>query len=182
MLSGTLNPIIPLYRTIHVYWLRSSGSAVYVLPRTRTRFRECVFSTPVWLHGTLFLPTFTTLLIGYQYIQKTTQVYFLIVLTTDSLDMSYSGALQIPCWLIGWLIDVPRIITLEQWAVPRVVWRRSRNPLCRPRAHISHNQDYTTDSGDHVDELLGLCSGTFSSVSTGTLYNNVWLIQRHVAA
>jgi len=48
------------------YRLRLSGSAVYVLPRTRTRFRErglLVTSAAVRPPGTLFFPNFMTLLI-----------------------------------------------------------------------------------------------------------------------
>jgi len=44
------------------YRLRLTGSAVYVLPRTRTRCGECSYFTLVQPPGTLFLSTFTTLL------------------------------------------------------------------------------------------------------------------------
>ena len=66
-----------------------------------------VSSTPVQLPGTLFILIFTTLLIPI-HSESDSRVYFdcayywlLLVL----LGMSYSGALQMPCWLMDWLIN-----------------------------------------------------------------------------
>jgi len=66
------------------YRLRSTGSAVYVLPRTRTRFGKLGFfhSSPSSSRlATLFLSTFTTLLTPV-HSENVSRVYFLIVFTT----------------------------------------------------------------------------------------------------
>ena len=56
----------------HRHWLRSSGSAVYVLPRTRTRFGERGFF--LLRSGRLEHPSFgSPRHYWYQYFQKTTQ-------------------------------------------------------------------------------------------------------------
>ena len=66
-----------------------------------------VFSTPVRPPGTLFLPTSTTILIPVLS-ENDSSVYFFDGayhwLLSSLLDVSYSGALQIP-WLTDWLID-----------------------------------------------------------------------------
>ena len=41
--------------------------------------------------------------------------------------------------------------------------------LYRPRQQVGISHEDTVDSRDNDDELLGLCSGTFSSVSTGII-------------
>ena len=79
------------------YRLKSSGSAVYVLPRTRTRFGERGFFYSGPAHGTLFLPTFTTLLIPVLS-ENDSRVYFLIVPrpTTDYCWRSWTCRIAAP--------------------------------------------------------------------------------------
>ena len=93
----------------HRYQLRSSGSAVYVLPRTRTRFGERGFfySGPAaWntltsdLHHITDTSTFRKRLKSVLF----DRAYHWLLLAL--LDVSYSGVLQTPCWLIDWLIDL----------------------------------------------------------------------------
>ena len=89
------------------YRLRSNGSAAYVLPRTRTRFGERGFfysgpaawnTLPSDLHDITDTSTFRKRLKNVLF----DGAYHLLLLAL--LDMSYSGALQILCWLIDWLI------------------------------------------------------------------------------
>ena len=91
----------------HRYRQRSSGSAVYVLPRTRTRFAERGFfySGPATWNT---LPTFTTLLIPVLS-ENDSRVYFWIMLTTDYCWRSLTCRIAAPYkyrvdWLIDWLI------------------------------------------------------------------------------
>ena len=99
----------------HRYRLRSSGSAaVYVLPRTRTRSRERGFfySGPAaWntLPSDLHDITDTSI-----HSENDSTVYcfdrayhwLLLAL----LDVSYSGALRIPCWLIDGLVSIELVL------------------------------------------------------------------------
>jgi len=64
------------------YRLRSTGSADYVLPRTRTNLENEVSPTVAQPPGTLFLPTSTTLLTPI-HSENDSRVYFMIVLATD---------------------------------------------------------------------------------------------------
>jgi len=68
------------------YQLRSTGSADYVLPRTRTRIGERCFSYCGFCYSTrfllLFLPTSRTLLTPV-HSENDSRVYFMIVLSTD---------------------------------------------------------------------------------------------------
>ena len=88
------------------YRLRSTGSADYVLPRTRTRFGERGFSycgpatwntLPSDLHGITDTSTSRKRLKSVLY----DRAYHWLLLAL--LDVSYSGALQISRWLINWL-------------------------------------------------------------------------------
>jgi len=87
------------------YRLRSTGSADYVLPRTRTRFGERGFSycgpaawntLPSDLHDISDTGTFSERLKSVLY----DRAYHWLLLAL--LDVSYSGALQISRWLIDW--------------------------------------------------------------------------------
>jgi len=87
------------------YRLRSTGSADYVLPRTRTRFGERGFSycgPTAWstlfsdLHGITDTGTFRKRLKSVLF----DRAYHWLLLAL--LDVSYSGALQISRWLIDW--------------------------------------------------------------------------------
>jgi len=89
------------------YRLRSTGSAAYVLPRTRTKFGERGFfySGPAaWntlspdLHDITDTSTFRKRLKNVVF----DRAYHWLLLAL--LDVSYSGALQILRWLIDWLI------------------------------------------------------------------------------
>jgi len=91
----------------HRYRMRSSGSAVYVLPRTRT-WRTWFSSTAVRPPGTLFLPISTTLLIPVLS-KNDSRLYFLIVLITHYCWRSWTCRTVAPYkyrvdWLIDWLI------------------------------------------------------------------------------
>ena len=86
----------------HRYRLRSSGSAGYVLRRTRTRFGEHGFfySGPAAWNARpsdLLRQRLKSVLFD--------RAYHWLLLAP--LDVSYSGVLQIACWLIDWLIDWP---------------------------------------------------------------------------
>ena len=90
------------------YQLRSTGSADYVLPRTRTRFGERGFSycrpaawntLPSDLHHITDTSTFRKRLKSVLY----DRAYHWLLLAL--LDVSYSGAVQISRCLIDWLID-----------------------------------------------------------------------------
>ena len=96
------------------YWLRSTGSADYVLPRTRTRFGErgiCYCGPAAWntlpsdLHDITDTGTFRKRLKSLLY----DHAYHWLLLAL--LDVLYSGSLQISRWLI-WLIDIYIIIIL----------------------------------------------------------------------
>ena len=90
------------------YRLRSTGSAAYVLPRTRTKFGECGFysgpaasnTLPSDLHDITDTSTFRKRLKNVLF----DRAYNWLMLAL--LDESYSGALQISCWLIDWLIEI----------------------------------------------------------------------------
>ena len=89
------------------YRLRSTGSAAYVLPRTRTKFRERGFysdpaawnTLPSDLHDITDTCRFRKRLSNVLF----DRAYNWLLLAL--LDESYSGALQISRWLIDWLID-----------------------------------------------------------------------------
>ena len=87
------------------YRLRSTGSATYVLPRTRTKFGERGFfysgpaawnTLPSDLHDITDTSTFRKRLKNLLF----DRAYNWLLLAL--LDESYSGALQISCWLIDW--------------------------------------------------------------------------------
>ena len=87
------------------YRLRSTGSADYVLPRTRTRFGERGFSycgpaawntLPPDLHDITDTGAFRKRLESVLF----DRAYHWLLLAL--LDVSYSGALQISRWLIDW--------------------------------------------------------------------------------
>jgi len=87
------------------YRLRSTGSATYVLPRTRTKFGERGFfysSPAAWntlpsdLHDITDTSTFRKRLKNVLF----DRAYNWLLLAL--LDESYSGALQISRWLIDW--------------------------------------------------------------------------------
>ena len=89
------------------YRLRFTGSAAYILPRTRTKFGERGFlysSGAAWntlpsdLHDITDTSTFRKRLKNVLF----DRAYNWLLLAF--LDESYSGALQISCWLIDWLI------------------------------------------------------------------------------
>ena len=89
------------------YQLRSTGSAAYVLRRTRTKFGECGFfysgpaawnTLPLDLHDITDTSTFRKRLKNVLF----DRAYNGLLLAL--LDESYSGALQISRWLIDWLI------------------------------------------------------------------------------
>ena len=67
------------------YRLRSTGSAVYILPRTRTRFGECGF----FYSGPAAWNTLPSNLYD-------SRVYFLIVLTTDYCCRSCACRIAVP--------------------------------------------------------------------------------------
>ena len=117
----------------HRYRLRSSGSAVYTLPRTKTRFGErCFFyySPAVWntlpsdLHDITDTSTFR---------KRPKSVLFDRAyhwLLLPLLDVSYSGALQIPCWLIDWSQSMPGPLTcFDGPSVLAIVTLDSAEPL-----------------------------------------------------
>ena len=88
--------------------LRSTGSTVYILPRTRTKLGERGFfysgpatwnTLPSDLHDITDTSTFRKRLKNVLF----DRAYNWLLLAL--LDVSYSGALQISHWLIGWLID-----------------------------------------------------------------------------
>ena len=88
------------------YRLRSTGSAAYVLPRTRTKFGERGFfysdpdawnTLPSNLHDITDTSTFRKRLKHVLF----DRAYNWLLLAL--LDESYSGALQISRWLIDWL-------------------------------------------------------------------------------
>ena len=90
------------------YRLRSTGSADYILRRTRTIFGERGFSycgpatwnaLPSDLHDITDTGTFRKRLKSVLY----DRAYHWLLLAL--LDVSYSGALQISRWLIDWSID-----------------------------------------------------------------------------
>ena len=101
------------------YRLRSTGSAAYVLPRTRTKFRERGFfysgptawnTLPSNLHDITDTSTFR------KWFKNVKNILFdraynplLLVL----LDESYSSALQISHWLIDWLVDWFFVLTFD---------------------------------------------------------------------
>jgi len=91
------------------YRLRSTGSAAYVLPRTRTKFGERGFfysglaawnTLPSDLHDITDTSTFRKWLKNVLF----DRAYNWLLLAL--LDESYSGALQISRWVIDWLIKV----------------------------------------------------------------------------
>ena len=91
------------------YRLRSTGSAAYVLPRTRTKFGERGFfysSPAAWntllsdLHDITDTSTFRKRLKNVLF----DRAYNWLLLAL--MDESYSGALQISRWLIDWLPSV----------------------------------------------------------------------------
>ena len=111
MLTSLRVPVYPSVSTVsaasHRYRLRSSGSAVYILPRTRTRFGERGFfysglaawnTLPSDLHDITDTSTFRKWLKSV----LCDRAYHWLLLAL--LDVSYSGALQILCWLIDWSI------------------------------------------------------------------------------
>ena len=78
------------------YRLRSTGSADYVLPRTRELDLENEVSpTVAQPPGTLFLPTSTTLL-TLVHSENDSRVYFMIVLTTDYCWRSWTCRIAAP--------------------------------------------------------------------------------------
>ena len=90
------------------YHLRSTGSAVYALRRTRTTFGERGFfysgpdawnTLPSDLHDITDTSTFRKRLKSVLF----DRAYHWLLLAL--LDMSYSGTLQISHWLNDWLID-----------------------------------------------------------------------------
>ena len=90
------------------YRLRSTGSAAYILRRTRTKFCEHGFfysSPAAWntlppdLYDITDTSTFWKRLKNVLF----DRAYNWLLLAL--LDKSYSGTLQISCWLIDWLID-----------------------------------------------------------------------------
>jgi len=90
------------------YRLRSTSSAAYVLPRTRTKFGERGFfysgpaawnTLPSDLHDVTDTSTFRKRLKNVLF----DRAYNWLLLAL--LDVSYSGALQISRWLTDWLID-----------------------------------------------------------------------------
>ena len=102
---------MPVRLCVHSFWsryrLRSTGSAAYVLPRTRTRFGERSFfysgpaawnTLPSDLHDITDTSTFRKRLKNVLF----DRAFHWLLLAL--MDVSYSGALQILCWLINWLI------------------------------------------------------------------------------
>jgi len=78
------------------YRLRSTGSADYVLSRTRELDLENEVSpTVAQPPGTLFLPTYTTLL-TLVHSENDSRVYFMIVLTTDYCWRSWACRIAAP--------------------------------------------------------------------------------------
>jgi len=77
------------------YRLRSTGSAAFVMPRTRTRFGERGFFYSVQPPRTLFHPTFTTLLIPVNS-ESDSRMYFLIVLFIDYCWRSWTCRIAAP--------------------------------------------------------------------------------------
>ena len=89
------------------YRLRSTSSAAYVLPRTRTiDLENVVSSTPVQPPGTLFHPIFMTSL-TLVLSENDSRMYFLIVLITDYCWRSWTCRIAAPYkFFIDWLIDL----------------------------------------------------------------------------
>jgi len=77
------------------YRLRSTGSADYVLPKTRTKFGERGFSYLAQLPGALFLLISTTLQTLIR-LENDSRVYFLIMLTTDYCWRSWTCRIAAP--------------------------------------------------------------------------------------
>ena len=99
------------------YRLRSTGSAAYVLPRTRTKFRERGFfysgpaawnTLPSDLHDITDTSTFMKRLKNVLF----DRAYNWLLLAL--LDESYSGTLQILRWLIDWLIDGQQVLSYRR--------------------------------------------------------------------
>ena len=113
---GWLNCVSTVSVASGRYWLRFTGSAAYVLPRTRTRFAERGFfysSPAAWntlpsnLHDDTDTSTFRKRLKNVLF----DRAYNWLLLAL--LDESYSGAVQISA-LIDWLIDwLSTCISLE---------------------------------------------------------------------
>ena len=139
LLQRKLSPSLHCVSTVSAasgrYRLRSTGSAAYVLPRTRTKFGERGFfysgpaawnTLPSDLHDITDTSTFRKRLKNVPF----DRAYNWLLLAL--LDESYSGALQstnlaLIDWLIDWLIisEVDRVIrytTLLLLKICATVW------------------------------------------------------------
>ena len=105
-------------------WGRLAQQSMFCLEQ-EPDLENVVSSTPVWPPGTLFLPTFTTLLISV-HSENDSTVYFLIVLTTDYCWRSWTCRIAAPCkscvdWLIeschAQLLTVVNIWTSDCWSL-----------------------------------------------------------------
>jgi len=107
--KNTFQTVFPVSAARGKYRLRSTGSAAYVLPRTRTKFGERGFfysgpaawnTLPSDLHDITDTSTLRKRLKNVLF----DRAYNWLLLAI--LDESYSGALQISrWWLIDWLIS-----------------------------------------------------------------------------
>ena len=141
------------------YRLRSTGSAAYVLPKTRTKFRECGFfysSPAAWntlpsdLHDTTDKSTFQKRLKNVLFDRAYN--WLLLVL----LDELYSSALQILRWLIDWLMA-----DADHSLFQLITWHIHCNWRCQNSSHMAGNR-YMYIYKQHVfTELLTAAGGVY---------------------